>query len=261
MSEILKRIDKDKTVHLVLNDLPANSLSSRMMLEIQKELTAIDKDPKIRVVVFESASEKIFCSGHSLTEVQDMMNNNDVKSQEALFHQCSSMMKQIQLISKPVIAKVRGVSTAAGCQLTASSDLAYGSENSRYALPGSNISLWCHTPQVAVSRTIGRKATMEMLLSGELISAEKAEKIGLINKVVPSESLNDEVLNICKLISEKSAEVVAQGKKSFYKQMELGLSEAYTLTSESMVKNLELNDANEGISAFLEKRKPKWTDD
>jgi enoyl-CoA hydratase/carnithine racemase len=102
---------------------------------------------------------------------------------------------------------------------------------------------------------------MEMLLSGELISAEKAEKIGLINKVVPSESLNDEVLNICKLISEKSAEVVAQGKKSFYKQMELGLSEAYTLTSESMVKNLELNDANEGISAFLEKRKPKWTDD
>ena len=105
MSEILKRIDKDKTVHLVLNDLPANSLSSRMMLEIQKELTAIDNDPKIRVVVFESASENIFCSGHSLTEVQDMMNNNDVKSQEALFHQCSLMMKQIQQLSKPVIAK------------------------------------------------------------------------------------------------------------------------------------------------------------
>ena len=260
MDKKLTRTDHKYISFLRLNDLPANSLSSQMMSEIQTELTEIDRDPKIRVVVFESASEKIFCSGHSLTEVKDMMNNNDVESQNALFKQCSLMMRQIQQISKPVVAKVRGVSTAAGCQLSASADLAYGSDDSSYALPGSNISLWCHTPQVAVSRTIGRKATMEMLLSGELISADRAERIGLINKVVSSEYLDDEVLNICKLISEKSAEVVAQGKSSFYEQIELGLSDAYSLTSESMVKNLELNDANEGISAFLEKRKPKWTD-
>ena len=195
MTEKLIRTDKDYIAYLKLNDNPANSLSSEMMGAIQVELAEIDSNPSIRVVVFESASEKIFCSGHSLTEVKGMMSDKDVQAQEKLFAQCSMMMKQIQQISKPAIAKVRGVATAAGNQLVASCDLAYGTEDSRYALPGANIGLFCHTPQVAVSRTIGRKATMEMLLSGEMINAAKAEKVGLINKVVSSADLNSSIFS------------------------------------------------------------------
>jgi enoyl-CoA hydratase/carnithine racemase len=261
MTEKLIRTDKDYIAYLKLNDNPANSLSSEMMGAIQAELTEIDTNPTIRVVVFESASEKIFCSGHSLTEVKGMMSDKDVQAQEKLFAQCSMMMKQIQQISKPAIAKVRGVATAAGNQLVASCDLAYGSEDSRYALPGANIGLFCHTPQVAVSRTVGRKATMEMLLSGQMINSAKAEKIGLINKVVSSADLDSEVEMICATINQKSAEVIAQGKRSFYRQIEMGLTDAYAATSQNMVKNLELNDANEGISSFLEKRQPEWTND
>ena len=261
MTEKLIRTDKDYISYLKLNDNPANSLSSEMMGAIQAELTEIDKNLTIRVVVFESSSDKIFCSGHSLVEVKGMMSNKDVRAQQDLFAQCSIMMKQIQKISKPVIAKVRGVATAAGAQLVASADLAYGSEDSRYALPGANIGLFCHTPQVAVSRAVGRKATMEMLLSGTMINSTKAEKIGLINKVVSTEDLDVEVENVCATINDKSSEVIAQGKRSFYRQIEMGLTDAYAATSENMVKNLELNDANEGISSFLEKRKPEWTND
>ena len=261
MTEKLIRTDKDYISYLKLNDNPANSLSTEMMTAIQTELTDIDTNPSIRVIVFESASEKIFCSGHSLTEVKGMMSDKDVEAQQKLFAQCSKMMKQIQQISKPVIAKVRGVGTAAGAQLVASCDLAYGSENSRYALPGANIGLFCHTPQVAVSRSVGRKATMEMLLSGQLINSSKAEKIGLINKVVNDAELDSEVEKVCAEINDKSAEVISQGKRSFYRQIEMGLTDAYAVTSDNMVKNLELNDTNESISSFLEKRKPEWTND
>ena len=160
MTDILIRNDKDSVATLSLNDLPANSLSMPMMGEIQNQLSSIDRDDSIRVVVIKSESDKIFSSGHNLKEVKGFLDKNDTESQIELFSTCSSMMKQVQALSKPVIAQVRGIATAAGAQLVASCDLAYGSLDSKYATPGVNIGLFCHTQQVAVSRTIGRKTMM-----------------------------------------------------------------------------------------------------
>lgn len=260
MSDILKRTDKDNVAYLVLNDLPANSLTMSMMQAIQQELKSIDEDRTIRVVVIESASESIFCSGHNLKEVKSMVEQQDVQSQKALFSECSNMMKRIQGLSKPVIAKVKGIATAAGAQLVASCDLAYGSLDSKYATPGVNLGLFCHTPSVAVSRVIGRKPMMEMLLIGAPIDAEKAQKIGLINEAVEQNALDQKISQVCKEICLKSSQVLAMGKKSFYRQSEMPLSDAYDYTSAQMVENLTLNDANEGISAFIDKRNPEWKD-
>ena len=261
MTNILIRSDKNSVATLSLNDLPANSLSMPMMEEIQNQLATIDHDDSIRVIIIKSESDKIFSSGHNLKEVKGFLDNNDTKSQVELFSTCSSMMKQIQALSKPVIAQIRGIATAAGAQLVASCDLAYGSLDSKYATPGVNIGLFCHTPQVAVSRTIGRKPMMEMLLSGEPISSERAVQIGLINAAVDSADLEKIVEKSCNDICNKSAAVIAMGKKSFYRQSEMPLTDAYDFTSAEMVRNLTLNDGNEGISSFLEKRDPNWSND
>jgi enoyl-CoA hydratase/carnithine racemase len=181
MPEILNRADKGNVSYLILNDLPANSLTMQMMKYIQEELKSIDNDKNIRVVVVESASNKIFCSGHNLKEVKSMIKEDDLNAQKTLFAECSNMMKSLQSLSKPVIAKVNGIATAAGTQLVASCDLAYGSLESTSATPGVNIGLFCHTPSVAVSRMIGKKPMMEMLFTGAPIDAEKAKNIGLIN--------------------------------------------------------------------------------
>ena len=260
MPEILNRADKGNVSYLILNDLPANSLTMQMMKYIQEELKSIDNDKNIRVVVVESASNKIFCSGHNLKEVKSMIKEDDLNAQKTLFAECSNMMKSLQSLSKPVIAKVNGIATAAGTQLVASCDLAYGSLESTYATPGVNIGLFCHTPSVAVSRMIGKKPMMEMLFTGAPIDAEKAKNIGLINDAVDQQKLDQKISEVCSGICQKSSEVVAMGKKSFYRQSEMPLSEAYDFTSAQMVKNLTLNDANEGISAFIEKRDPEWQD-
>jgi enoyl-CoA hydratase/carnithine racemase len=261
MTDILIRNDNNSVATLSLNDLPANSLSMPMMGEIQNQLSSIDRDDSIRVVVIKSESDKIFSSGHNLKEVKGFLDKNDTESQIELFSTCSSMMKQVQALSKPVIAQVRGIATAAGAQLVASCDLAYGSLDSKYATPGVNIGLFCHTPQVAVSRTIGRKPMMEMLLSGEPISSERAVQVGLINAAVDSTELESTVAKSCNDICNKSAAVIAMGKKSFYRQSEMPLTDAYDFTSAEMVRNLTLNDGNEGISSFLEKRDPNWSND
>jgi len=261
MTDILIRNDKDSVATLSLNDLPANSLSMPMMGAIQNQLSSIDRDDSIRVVIIKSESDKIFSSGHNLKEVKSYMDTNDTESQIELFSTCSSMMKQIHALSKPVIAQVRGIATAAGAQLVASCDLAYGSLDSKYATPGVNIGLFCHTPQVAVSRTIGRKPMMEMLLSGEPISSERAAHIGLINAAVDSSELESAVEKSCNDICNKSAAVIAMGKRSFYRQSEMPLTDAYDFTSAEMVRNLTLNDGNEGITSFLEKRDPNWSND
>jgi|TARA_B110000444_G_C18771885_1_gene562992 enoyl-CoA hydratase/carnithine racemase len=261
MSEILIRKNENSIAILSLNDLPANSLSMPMMIRIQKELSDIDKDSSIRVVIIKSESEKIFCSGHNLKEVKGFLENNDTNSQVELFSTCSTMMKQVQSISKPVIAQVKGIATAAGAQLVASCDLAYGSLDSTYATPGVNIGLFCHTPSVAVSRTVGRKPMMEMLLSGAPISSDRAVQIGLINSAVDASDLDSAVAKACEDICKNSSAVIAMGKKSFYRQSEMPLSDAYDFTSAEMVRNLSLNDGNEGISAFLGKRDPNWTND
>ena len=261
MTDILLRQDKNSVASLSLNDLPANSLSMPMMNEIQVQLKSIEQDDAIRVVVIKSESKKIFCSGHNLKEVKEFIENKDTDSQVELFSTCSSMMKQIQGLSKPVIAQVRGIATAAGTQLVASCDLAYGSQDSKYATPGVNIGLFCHTPQVAVSRTIGRKPMMEMLLSGDPIPSDRAVQIGLINSAVESAELDGVVQKSCEDICKKSAAVISMGKKSFYRQSEMPLTDAYDFTSSEMVRNLTLNDGKEGIASFLEKRDPNWSDD
>lgn len=258
MTNILIRSDKNSVAILSLNDLPANSLSMPMMEEIQNQLTTIDHDDSIRVIIIKSESDKIFSSGHNLKEVKGFLDNNDTKSQVELFSTCSSMMKQIQALSKPVIAQVRGIATAAGAQLVASCDLAYGSLDSKYATPGVNIGLFCSTPMVALSRKVNRKRSMEMLLTGEPITAKYAKEIGLINDFFISSKLDKEVTNIANLISSKSNLVLAIGKEAFYKQLEKPMKQAYTYASKIMTENMMKKDAIEGINSFIEKRSPVW---
>ena len=177
-----------------------------------------------------------------------------------IFELCSELMLKIVKLPKPVIAGVQGIATAAGCQLVASCDLAIASNNSKFATPGVNIGLFCSTPMVAVSRNVNRKQTMEMLLLGEFIPPLKAQEIGLINKIVSDKNLKEETIKMAKIIASKSPTTVAIGKEAFYKQLEMSMEEAYQYTSQVMSKNMLEKDAQEGISAFIENRAPKWTD-
>ena len=231
-----------------------NSLSFQNLNSLIKVFRGLDKDKKTKVIILEGAG-KGFSAGHNLKEVKSLKGKNRYQK---LFNLCSKLMMQIIEGRKPVIAKVHGAAYAAGCQLVASCDLAYSSNDALFATPGVNIGLFCSTPMVAVSRKINRKPMMKMLLTGEPIKANFAKEIGLINDFFSRPKLNYEVFKIAKKIASKSNLTIKIGKQAFYKQLEMPLRKAYSYTSKMMTLNMMAMDAKEGISAFLEKRKPKW---
>ena len=231
-----------------------NSLSFKNLTDLIKVFKKLDGDKKTKVIIIEGAG-KGFSAGHNLKEVKNLKLRNKYQK---LFNLCSKLMLQIIEGRKPVIAKVHGAAYAAGCQLVASCDLAYSSKDALFATPGVNIGLFCSTPMVAVSRKINRKQMMKMLLTGEPIKANYAKEIGLINDFFSKSKLNSEVLKIAKKIASKSNFTIKIGKQTFYKQLEMPLRKAYAFTSKMMTLNMMAMDAKEGISAFLEKRKPVW---
>lgn len=235
-----------------------NSLSMAMLEALFEELEIIASDTETRVVVL-AANGNVFCAGHDLREVREQFDSHEF--QLALFNQCSKVMQQIVNLPKPVIARVTGVATAAGCQLVASCDLAVAADTARFATPGVNIGLFCSTPMVALSRNVSRKHAMEMLLTGEMVDALKAERIGLVNRVVDEQALDETVYRLAATIAGKSAYTLKIGKKAFYQQLEMGLADAYGYTSKVMAENMQAADAQEGICAFLEKRSPDWKDE
>ena len=231
-----------------------NSLSFKNLNDLIKVFKKLDDDRKTKVIILEGAG-KGFSAGHNLKEVRNLKSK---KKYQRLFNLCSKLMLQIVEGRKPVIAKVHGAAYAAGCQLVASCDLAYSTKEALFATPGVNIGLFCSTPMVAVSRKVNRKPMMKMLLTGEPIRANYAKEIGLINDYFPKSKLNKEVLKIAKKIASKSNLTIKIGKQTFYKQLEMPLRKAYAHTSKMMTINMMAMDAKEGISAFIEKRKPVW---
>ena len=231
-----------------------NSLSFKNLSDLIKVFKKLDKDKKTKVIILEGAG-KGFSAGHNLKEVKSLKVKNKYQK---LFNLCSKLMLQIVEGKKPVIAKVHGAAYAAGCQLVASCDLAYSTKDALFATPGVNIGLFCSTPMVAVSRKIQRKPMMKMLLTGEPIKADYAKELGLINDCFPKSKLNNEVLKVAKKIASKSNLTIKIGKQAFYKQLEMPLRKAYAYTSKMMTLNMMAMDAKEGISAFLQKRKPVW---
>lgn len=231
-----------------------NPLSSAMIAALQAELDAIAADSTVRVLVLAGAG-KGFSAGHDLKE---MRGHADKGWQRKLFDDCSRMMVTLTRLPQPVIARVHGIATAAGCQLVSMCDLAVASEEAKFALPGVNIGVFCSTPAVGVARNVARKHAMEMLLTGEWVDARRALEWGLVNSVVPAAQLDAEVTRFSDLISAKSPAVIALGKQAFYRQLEQGLEGAYTATSETMASNMLYEDAAEGVDAFLQKRPPEW---
>jgi enoyl-CoA hydratase/carnithine racemase len=244
-------------LRLTLNRPEArNALSVALMSALIEALGRAAQDPHTRVVVLAGAGPA-FCAGHDLRELRADQRR---ETYERIFAQCSELMLTIVRLPKPVIAEVHGVATAAGCQLVATCDLAVAAENARFATPGVNIGLFCSTPMVALTRAVGRKAAMEMLLTGELIDAATAQAFGLINRVVPQERLREAVDDLAGKIAGKSALTLSIGKEAFYRQAELELAGAYRYAAEVMTTNMLARDAGEGIDAFLAKRAPVWHD-
>ena len=231
-----------------------NALSSKTLKSLINIFKSLNNENKTKVIIIEG-SGKGFSGGHDLKEIRSLKSKTKYNK---LFNLCSKLMLEIIEGKKPVIAKVHGAAFAAGCQLVASCDLAVSSDDAIFATPGVNIGLFCSTPMVAVSRKVNRKKTMKMLLTGDPINAAYAKEIGLINDHYPISKLEDEVLALAKKIASKSNLIIKIGKKAFYKQLEMPLRKAYQYTSEVMTKNAMELDAEEGILAFLEKRKPNW---
>jgi enoyl-CoA hydratase/carnithine racemase len=252
---------KDGTLlRLTLNRPGArNALSEGLMGALQNALDDAADDKSIRVIVL-GANGPAFSSGHDLKEMTTRRADGDKGKGafSALFAQCSKLMQTVVRHPKPVIAQVQGIATAAGCQLVASCDLAVASSTARFATPGVNIGLFCSTPMVALSRNVARKHAMEMLLTGEMISAEEAKRIGLVNRVAAPELLEAETVKLAQLIASKPRATVKIGKEAFYRQLEMGLSDAYDYASRVMTENMLAAEAEEGIGAFVEKRDPKW---
>lgn len=236
-----------------------NALSEGLMAALQTALDEAAAAKSVRAVVL-AAEGPAFSSGHDLKEMTAVRAGAD-KGRAAftrIFAQCSKLMQTVVRHPKPVIAQVQGIATAAGCQLVASCDLAVASSAARFATPGVNIGLFCSTPMVALSRNVSRKHAMEMLLTGEMIRAEEAHRIGLVNRVVAPEQLGAETMALAQLIASKPRTTVKIGKEAFYRQLEMGLSEAYDYASRVMTENMLVAEAEEGIGAFVEKREPKW---
>lgn len=255
-SESLVMRQDDQGISFITINRPAayNALSIECMEALIAEFTALSQDQKIKVIIL-AGSGKGFCAGHDLKQIRD---NREQSFYEKTFELCSRLMLSIVHCPKPVIAKVHGIATAAGCQLVASCDLAVATEESRFATPGVNIGLFCSTPMVALSRNVSPKHAMEMLLLGEMISARKACEIGLINRAVEADKLDQVTQEIATKIASKSPLTIKIGKRAFYDQLEKDLEGAYEHCGKVMVENLMTRDASEGISAFIEKRTPIW---
>src|SRR6202030_1269419 len=257
MAAILLEERTEPVLRLTLNRPEArNALSIELMTALVEALGRAADDPHCRVVVIAGAGPA-FCAGHDLRELRTDQRR---ETYERLFAQCSELMLAIVRLPKPVIAEVHGIAPAAGCQLVATCDLAVAAEDARFATPGVNIGLFCSTPMVALTRAVGRKAAMEMLLTGKLVDAPTAQAIGLVNRVVPRDRLREAVDGLAREIAGKSALTVAIGKEAFYRQAELDLAAAYRYAGEVMTTNMLARDAGEGIDAFLAKRAPVWHD-
>ena len=231
-----------------------NALSQEMMAALQTEFEAMEDDASVRVVVI-GAQGKAFCPGHDLKQ---MKANPSLEYYQSLFAQCTKLMMTIQRLHAPVIARVHGIATAAGCQLVAMCDLAVASAEARFAVSGINVGLFCSTPGVALSRNVGRKHAFEMLVTGDFIDAATARERGLINRVVAADQLDSEVEKVIASILSKPGSAVAMGKDLFYRQLETGIEAAYQLAGQTMACNMIDDSAQEGVQAFVEKRKPKW---
>jgi enoyl-CoA hydratase/carnithine racemase len=242
-------------VTLTLNrPMQYNSLSRALMTDVQKALDDIAQDETARVLVIAGAG-RAFCAGHDLKEMRTDLSR---EFQRQLFDQCSRIMLSLTRLPQPVIARVHGIATAAGCQLVSMCDLAVASTEARFAVSGVKYGLFCTTPAVGLARNLGRKQAMEMLLTGDFIDAETALARGLVNRVVPPERLDGEIETLAASIVAKSPVAVRLGKQAFYRQIEMGLAEAYEHASEVMTLNTQTADAQEGIDAFLQKREPTW---
>lgn len=252
---VLHRRDARGVHWLTLNQPKAfNVLSEQVLAELQRQLDAIAADDGARALVI-AAEGKAFCAGHDLKE---MRANHDKGFMQALFRQCGDLMLTITRMPQPVIARVHGTATAAGCQLVSMCDLAAAADVARFAVSGINVGLFCSTPAVGLARNLGRKAALEMLLTGDFIDALEAKSKGLVNRVVPADALDAEIERLVQSILAKSAVAVRMGKGMFYKQLEMGLDAAYDYASEVMACNMMSDDAGEGIDAFMQKRKPDY---
>lgn len=260
---LVRAESRGAVLRLTLNRAKArNALSVGLMEALKKALDAAAADKAAKVVVL-AAEGPAFSAGHDLKEMTACRADGDrgQAAFAALFTQCSELMQAIVRLPKPVIAEVQGIATAAGCQLVASCDLAVASSAARFATPGVNLGLFCSTPMVALSRNVSRKHAMQMLLTGEMVTAEDALRFGLVNKVVAPERLTTETMDLAELIASKPTATVKIGKEAFYRQVELPLSEAYDYASRVMTENMLAAVAEEGICAFIDKREPKWPND
>ena len=260
---ILERNDKNSVAYILLNSPDTlNSLSDEMLAALTKEFENLKNDPKIRAVVLEGAG-KAFCAGHNLKEMTKGRKAEDGGKAYFLdlFKRCAKMMMLIQKLPQPVIAKVHGIATAAGCQLVATCDLAIAEKSTKFGVNGVNIGLFCSTPMVALSRNITRKQAFEMLTTGDFISAEQAKTLGLVNRVVEIENFDLETEKLAEQIASKLGVAVKIGKEAFYKQLEMPISEAYEYTGRVMAENMMFRQTEKGIDAFLNKREPTWEQD
>jgi enoyl-CoA hydratase/carnithine racemase len=255
MSSVLSRADAAGIATLTMERPQArNALSMELMTALIRALEAIAQDAMVKVVILRGAGPA-FCAGHDLKE----MRANPARAfMQQTFETCSRLMLAITRLRQPVIAEVHGIATAAGCQLVATCDLAVCAEDARFATPGVNIGLFCSTPMVALTRAVGRKAAMKMLLTGDMIDAAEAIRIGLVNTAVPSSNLHETALALAGQLAAKSGRILAIGKDAFYRQTDMTVEAAYTYAGQVMTENMMLRDAAEGIDAFLEKRKPTW---
>ena len=260
MDEILSRSDNNAIATLTLNRPKAlNALSEEMLAALQSALDSLANDRSIRVIVLKGAG-KAFCAGHDLKQMTAARQAKDGGKAyfNDLFAQCGKLMTTLTKQPQPVIAQVHGIATAAGCQLVASCDLAVAAEGTRFGVNGINIGLFCSTPMVALTRNIHRKQAFEMLTTGDFVDATRAAEIGLINRAVPHEDLDAETKALAEKLASKLGVAVKVGKESFYKQLEMGLEEAYAFTGANMAENMMFRDTENGVAAFLDKRKPEW---
>lgn len=259
---IIRELNDQGVLRLTLNDSKhRNALSEAILDDLTSEMETSSTNSNIRTIVL-AANGPAFSAGHNLKEMTAGRNAPD-NGREYFTHiikKCSTMMQSIVNNPKPVIAEVSGIATAAGCQLVASCDLVYADETAQFGTPGVNIGLFCSTPMVALSRCVANKFAMEMLLTGDMISAQRAAEIGLINQVIRKEELTQHTMNLAARLASKSSKTLAIGKKAYYAQGELNLEEAYHYASKVMAENMLIDDAKEGIQAFIEKRPAKWTD-
>ncbi len=259
---ILLRHDDDGVTILTLNAPDTvNALSEAMLEALSAEFDRIAEDRSVKAVILRSAG-KHFCAGHNLKEMTARRDDDDGGFQyfQDLFKTCSAMMQRIVNLPQPVIAEVKGIATAAGCQLVASCDLAVASDDATFATSGVNIGLFCSTPMVALSRNVGRKLAMEMLLLGEFLPADRVAELGLVNRVVPRDELEDSAMQVARTIADKSPVAVKFGKRAFYEQLDMPLAEAYAFTGRVMAENMMSSDAEAGIGAFTRKEPmPAWT--